>query len=39
MPDVVTANLNATVLMLAEKIADRIKGKAPLAPETVPIHV
>ncbi|MFO1171510.1 MAG: choline dehydrogenase [Hyphomicrobiaceae bacterium] len=39
MPDVVTANLNATVLMMAEKIADRIKGRTPLAPETVPVHL
>jgi choline dehydrogenase-like flavoprotein len=38
MPDVVTANLNATVLMMAEKIADRIAGKSPLPPEDVPVH-
>ena len=34
MPDIVTANLNATVLMMAEKLADRIKGRQPLPPET-----
>lgn len=38
MPNVVTANLNATVLMMAEKLADRIKGLAPLAPESVAVH-
>ena len=35
MPDVVTANLNATVLMMAEKIADRIAGKPLLPVEAV----
>lgn len=30
MPKVVTGNLNAPVMMMAEKIADRIKGVAPL---------
>ena len=39
MPDVVTANLNATVLMMAEKIADQIRGAAPLQPESVPVHL
>lgn len=38
MPDIVTANLNATVLMMAEKIADRIKEKPPLPPEDVPVY-
>jgi choline dehydrogenase len=32
MPKVVTANLNAPVMMMAEKISDRIAGRAPLAP-------
>ena len=32
MPHNVTANLNAPVIMLAEKLADAIAGKAPLAP-------
>lgn len=31
MPKVVTGNLNAPVMMMAEKIADRIKGVRPLA--------
>ena len=30
MPKVVTANLNAPVMMMAEKIADRIRGVTPL---------
>jgi choline dehydrogenase len=34
MPKVVTANLNAPVMMMAEKIADRIKGVQPLPPST-----
>ncbi|MFF3372136.1 choline dehydrogenase [Streptomyces sp. NPDC002680] len=32
MPKVITGNLNAPVMMMAEKIADRIRGRAPLAP-------
>ena len=35
MPNVVTANLNATVIMMAEKLADAIAGKAPLPGEPV----
>ena len=32
MPKVITGNLNAPVMMMAEKIADRIKGVEPLPP-------
>jgi choline dehydrogenase len=32
MPRVVTGNLNAPVLMMAEKISDRIRGARPLPP-------
>lgn len=32
MPRVITGNLNAPVMMTAEKIADRIRGRQPLAP-------
>jgi choline dehydrogenase len=32
MPKVITGNLNAPVMMMAEKIADRIRGREPLEP-------
>jgi choline dehydrogenase len=34
MPRVITGNLNSPVMMMAEKIADRIKGVEPLPPST-----
>jgi choline dehydrogenase-like flavoprotein len=34
MPDIVSAHINACVLMLAEKASDMIRGKTPLPPET-----
>jgi choline dehydrogenase len=30
MPKVITGNLNAPVMMMAEKLADRIRGAQPL---------
>ncbi len=38
MPCVVTANLNATCIMLGEKAADLIAGREPLPPEYTPFH-
>ena len=34
MPKVVTGNINAPVMMMAEKIADYVRGRAPLPPST-----
>lgn len=39
MPDIITGNLNATTTMIAEKIADRIRGRQPLPPVDVPYYV
>ncbi|MBE2895677.1 choline dehydrogenase [Pasteurellaceae bacterium HPA106] len=39
MPNIITGNLNATTVMLAEKIADRIRGKTPLMRAKVDYYV
>ncbi len=38
MPFVVTGNLNVPVMMMAEKIADRIRGLPSLPPSDAPFH-
>ncbi|MFO0995413.1 MAG: choline dehydrogenase [Alphaproteobacteria bacterium] len=35
-PDVITGNLNASIMMTAEKVADVIRGRPALAPESPP---
>ncbi|MGF6414883.1 choline dehydrogenase [Paraburkholderia sp. MM5482-R1] len=36
MPRIVTANLSACILMMAEKIADDVRGRTPLTPSDAP---
>lgn len=39
MPLIITGNLNATTIMMAEKIADRIRGRQPLPCSTAKYYV